>query len=74
MWVRVSQGFMMGLQVKKVAPHYPEAARRAGIQGSVLVQAHIDTNGDVVNLRVVSGDPALAPAATSSSRKRAPGR
>jgi len=54
---------MMGLLVKKVAPHYPEAARRAGIQGSVLVQAHIDTNGDVVNLRVVSGDPALAAAA-----------
>jgi hypothetical protein len=29
----------------------------------VIVQAHIGTNGDVENLRIVFGDPALAAAA-----------
>ena len=35
----------------------------------MLVQAHIDTNGDVVNLRVVSGDPALAAAAIDAVKQ-----
>ncbi len=38
---------------------YPEAARRAGIAGSVLVEFTIDTKGKPTNIRVVQGIPEL---------------
>jgi TonB family protein len=67
--VRVSQGISQGLLVRKVDPQYPEAARRDRIQGIVLLQAIIDTNGDVKNLTLVSGDPALVPAAINAAKQ-----
>jgi TonB family protein len=61
--VRVSQKVSQGLLAKKVPPHYPDDARQARIQGQVVLQAIIDTNGDVKDLSLVSGHPMLAPAA-----------
>ena len=34
---------------------YPEIAKRAGIQGKVIIQAFIDENGDVVHAKVLNG-------------------
>ena len=67
--VRVSQGVATGLLIKKVTPDYPVAARESHIQGTVLVQVEIDTNGDVKDLKLVSGHPMLAPAALEAVKK-----
>ena len=37
------------------APAYPEAARRMRLQGTVIVQATIDTSGNVVDARALRG-------------------
>jgi len=46
-----------------VAPVYPEGARLARIQGTVILQAVISKDGTIKNLHVVSGHPLLTQAA-----------
>ncbi len=67
--VRVSQGVSQSLLIKKVQPEYPEAARRNYIQGTVVLRAEIDREGNIQDLAVVSGDPELAPAALKAVRQ-----
>jgi protein TonB len=67
--VRVSQGVSQAMILKKVQPVYPEEARRNRIEGSVVMQAIIDENGNVIELKLVSGDPQLASAALDAVRK-----
>jgi TonB family protein len=43
--------------------NYPEAARMKGIEGTVVVQARLDTSGNVVDASVVSGPQELRRAA-----------
>jgi len=61
--VRVSQGVSQGLLIHQVKPSYPPLARQARIQGTVVLQAVIGKDGNIQNLKVVSGHPMLAPAA-----------
>jgi bla regulator protein BlaR1 len=61
--VSVPQGEMSGRIAKKVSPQYPEEAKKAHIQGEVILDAMIGKNGEVEKLVVVSGPPQLAPAA-----------
>ena len=61
--VRVSQGVSQALLEHKVQPTYPERARKQHIEGSVVMLAHISTEGSIMNLFVLTGDPMLAPAA-----------
>jgi TonB family protein len=61
--VRVSQGVSTGLLVYRVQPVYPEKARRAYIQGTVLLQAVISKEGRIVDLKLISGPKELAPSA-----------
>lgn len=61
--VRVPQEVIGGLIREKVPPQYPEAARDAHIQGTVVLDATIGKTGDVENLQIISGHPQLAPAA-----------
>jgi TonB family protein len=67
--VRVSQGVSTGLLVKKVNPEYPPEARRGRIQGTVLMHAIISKGGDIATLELVSGHPALAPAAIEAVKQ-----
>ena len=67
--VRVSEGIMRGLLVKKVQPQYPKEARKKHIQGSVVMKAVISHEGDVQELTVLSGDPLLVPAALEAAKQ-----
>lgn len=46
-----------------VNPEYPLLAHQAGIQGEVIISAIIDSHGNVVDMKVVSGPPLLYSAA-----------
>jgi TonB family protein len=59
---RVSGGRLL----HKVAPKYPKAARRAQLQGTVRLSATIAKDGNVKDVTVLEGDPALAAAATEA--------
>jgi protein TonB len=67
--VRVSQGVSIGLLVTRVTPQYPDDARQARIQGSVVLRTEIDKNGDVEDVSLVSGHPLLAPAAIEAVKQ-----
>jgi TonB family protein len=67
--VRVSSGVESGLVIRKVNPEYPKKARKKHIQGTVILTAKIDKNGDIADLAVVSGDPLLAKAATDAVKQ-----
>lgn len=53
----------------KVAPAYPELARRMSISGVAKVQIVVATNGSVKSAKVVGGHPLLANAAVDAVRK-----
>jgi TonB family protein len=67
--VRVSQGVSAGLVVSKVQPNYPDEAKAARIQGTVVMKAVIGKTGDVEKLELISGHPALAPAAMDAVKQ-----
>jgi len=67
--VRISSGVSQGLLITKVVPEYPEEARQAQTQGTVILRVRIDKEGNVVNLELVSGHPMLAPAAIEAVRQ-----
>ena len=52
--------------VTKVEPAYPEAARRAGTEGLVVLDAVIRPDGSVKRLRPVSGPDLLVQSATEA--------
>jgi len=43
--------------IRKVAPEYPEEARARGIEGAVVIQALVGTDGFVHDTRVAKSDP-----------------
>jgi TonB family protein len=67
--VRVSQGVSQGLMVTRVQSQYPDDARQARIQGSVVLKVEIDKSGNVEDLILVSGHPLLAPAAIEAVKQ-----
>jgi periplasmic protein TonB len=67
--VRVSTGVATGLLIKKVTPNYPQLAKQARIQGSVVLQAEISKDGTIQNLQLISGHPMLAPAAIEAVKQ-----
>ncbi len=61
--VRISQGVSQGLLIKRVQPKYPPAALAVRAQGAVQIEATINKEGTVTNLKVLSGDAVLSRAA-----------
>jgi len=53
----------------KVAPVYPELAKRMNITGVVKVQVTVAPNGTIKNAKLVGGHPVLANAALDAVRK-----
>jgi protein TonB len=60
---------MQGLLLKRVNPNYPEDARQARIQGSVLLKVVISREGNVAEMHVPSGHPLLVPAAVDAVKR-----
>jgi|SRR5712671_1596315 len=61
--IRVSSSVSRGLLIRQVAPVYPDAARRAHVEGVVLLAATINKEGRVADLQLISGPKELAAAA-----------
>ena len=59
---------MERLLIRRIEPVYPEAARRAGVQGEVVLYAVIASDGTVVNLHPLSGPETLISAAMDAAR------
>ena len=54
--------------IHEVSPEYPEAARRAKVQGTVVLDAVVGVEGTVTQLKVISGPEALSAAAADAVR------
>ena len=67
--VRVSQGVMATLIIKKVPPEYPKEAHKKRIQGTVILRGVIGKDGDVAEVSPVSGDPMLSQAAIEAVKQ-----
>ncbi len=50
-------------------PRYPKAARAARIQGHVIIEATIDKDGSVSELKLISGHPMLVSAAMEAVKQ-----
>ena len=53
----------------RVAPAYPELARKMHIHGVVRIEAVVRPNGTVKSTRVLGGNPVLVEAAQDAARK-----
>ena len=67
--INVKSDVMENQIVKKVTPVYPPEAKKARIQGKVLLNAIIGKTGEVENLKVSSGDPMLQQSAMEAVRQ-----
>ena len=67
--VRVSSGVSSSNLLEKVEPVYPEIAKAARIQGSVVLAVDIDAKGSVTDVHVISGHPMLLTAATDAVKQ-----
>ncbi|HEY7159769.1 MAG TPA: TonB family protein [Acidobacteriota bacterium] len=55
--------------IHRVNPEYPEVARKARVEGTVILEAIINQNGDVENVKVLRGvHPLLDQAAVNAVR------
>jgi len=68
-FVQLSPDIADDLLVDRIEPDYPDAARRARIQGSVTMEALIGADGKVQRVSPVSGNLQLADAATAAVRQ-----
>ena len=53
----------------KIAPVYPEIARRMGLTGTVKIQVVVSPNGTVKETKVIGGHPILVNAAVAAVKK-----
>jgi len=65
----VSQGVSQGLLIKKVPPSYPPVAQRMRIEGQVELLATISKDGDISQVKVLSGDSQLTKAAATAVKQ-----
>ncbi len=67
--VRVGRGVSPPRKTRNVNPVYPASAEAAGIQGVVVVEIQVDTNGAVTDAKVLRSIAALDPAALAAVRQ-----
>jgi TonB family protein len=69
MRIHVGGNVAMAKLLNRVAPDYPAEARKARIEGTVMLHVILSVEGAPKEITVVSGDPALAPAAIEAVRQ-----
>jgi len=67
--VRVGGDIKVPTKIKDVKPAYPEIAQAAGVQGIVIIEAVIGTEGSIADARVLRGIPLLDEAALDAVRQ-----
>jgi TonB family protein len=67
--LRVSSGVPQPELMRRVEPVYPVLAKQSGIEGAVVLEALVNTSGEVNDLRVASGNSLLAAAALRAVRQ-----
>ncbi len=60
---------LKGMVMRRVEPQYPTLARLARVSGQVVLQVHIDEEGNVDSVDVVSGNQLLIDAAVMAVRQ-----
>jgi TonB family protein len=67
--VSLPEDLSQGLLLQKVPPSYPEQALKAGLQGAVVLQAWIDKDGSIRDLKLVNGSFLLGQAAVKAVKQ-----
>jgi len=67
--VRVGGEVQQANLISQVKPQYPIAAKQAGIQGAVVLEAVISQGGTIVDVRMISGHPLLIRAAMEAVKQ-----
>ena len=67
--VRVSQGVSQGLLIRRVQPIYPSQAMQMRLQGTVVLQAVINKQGIIKDVKAISGEPLLSRAAIDAVKQ-----
>ncbi len=66
--IRISAGVVRANCISCPQPIYPQIAKAAHVQGTVVIQAVISKGGTVENVQVLSGPPLLRQAAVDAVR------
>ena len=66
---RIGATFVGGKLITPIYPRLPEAAKRLGLTGPVLVSMKIDEAGKVAEVRIELGHPALSSAAEDAAKR-----
>jgi periplasmic protein TonB len=67
--VNVSSGVSAGLLLAPIRPEYPQIARAAHVQGTVVIDAIISRTGTIESAHMLSGPPMLQQAALDAVRQ-----
>ena len=67
--IAISAGVAVGLLQQRTIPVYPPVAKAAKVSGTVVLQATISKEGEVTDLRVVSGPPLLQQSAMDAVKQ-----
>ncbi len=65
----VPEEFATARLIHRVEPEYPSGAREQHIQGPVVLEAQIGTDGSIQNITVSEGNPILSPAAVAAVKQ-----
>jgi len=57
------------VEIKRVNPKYPELAKKAGIEGTVVVKVLVNTKGDVEDVQILKSHPLLDESAIEAARQ-----
>lgn len=67
--VRVSEADAKKAVLTRVNPEYPPMAKQMHLAGKVQVDAYIDSDGNVDQVKVVNGNPLFIGAVTNAMKK-----
>ncbi len=67
--ITISGGVLQGNVAKKVQPTYPAIAKSARATGPVNVQITVNESGEVIDARVINGNPLLRDAALQAAKQ-----